>query len=288
MLKAFHSNWTRPFFLRNKDRPYFIEDYDLLTTILSALEWKKHNGNIEMVTDKTGKEYYLMLGITHIWDSEINTSLDMLDSEHISPLPFWAAGKIFALRQQLAPCVMLDTDFIVWKSIADTIHGKTLVVTHRENINTCIYPEKSFFNMAAGYHFPAEWNWLALPCNTALLYIANNEFKEYYTSESIRFMRNLQKSVDITAEMVFAEQRLLAMCAFVKKIPIATFLNKDSLDTQDYFTHVWGLKSELQTYEFIRREFCLSCVKRIAIDFPEEISVLKKIDSLKAYIEVIC
>ena len=26
MVKAFHSNWTRPFFTLNKDKEYFIED----------------------------------------------------------------------------------------------------------------------------------------------------------------------------------------------------------------------------------------------------------------------
>jgi len=50
-MNAFHTNWTKPFFFRNQDSPYFIEDFDLLTTIISALEWRKHNGGIQMVTD---------------------------------------------------------------------------------------------------------------------------------------------------------------------------------------------------------------------------------------------
>ena len=286
-INAFHSNWTRPFFFRSKGQTYFVEDYELLTTILSALEWRKHNGGIRMITDTIGMEYYTNLGLAHIWDMGLDASLDMLDSDHIFPLPFWAAGKIFALRQLPVPIVTIDTDFIVWKPIAVYTNDAALVVAHREGIVPAIYPAKLFFDMNRDYHFPAEWDWTVQPCNTALLYIADEEFKEYYTSESIRFMRDLRESKDTTAEMVFAEQRLLAMCAAAKNLNIKTFLDTDGIKTQDSFTHVWGLKEELNTNMEKRREFCKLCVKKIANIFPEEIAVLEKIDSLKSYMELI-
>jgi hypothetical protein len=285
MLNAFHIDWTKPFFFLNPNCSYHKEDYELLTTIISALSWRKHNGSIKMVSDLVGTEYYRHLGITHIWDLGIDAVLDTLIDDTINPLSFWAAGKIFALKEQRTPCVMIDTDFIVWKSLITEIKNEKLAVAHREDINAEIYPEKSFFNMDVNYRFPPEWDWTVLPCNTALLYIADECLKEYYTSESIRFMQNLLKTKNTTAEMVFAEQRLLAMCATAKGIKIKTFLDINSLETQVSFTHVWGLKSELQTNREKRREFCLSCVRRISIDFPEEINVLKKIECLKSYIE---
>jgi len=285
MLDAFHSNWTKPFFAYNLNKPYFIEDYDLLTTILSALKWRKYNGSIKMVTDTIGAEYYQKLRLAHIWNLGITTSLDILDKEKIYPVSFWAAGKIFALQQQAAPCVMIDADFIVWKYIINNLKNTALAVAHREDLTSEIYPEKSFFYMDENYQFPAEWDWTVLPCNTALLYINDNQFKDYYTSESIRFMRNLRGTKNITAEMVFAEQRLLAMCAATKGVSIKTFLDTNNLDTQESFTHVWGLKKELQTDINKRREFCINCIKRIEIDFPEEIAVLKKIENLTPYFE---
>jgi len=287
LLNAFHSNWTRPFFLRNQGRSFFVEDYDLLTSILSALEWKKYNGGIQMVTDSAGEEYYRRLGLVHIWDLGITALLDTLDSEAIFPLSFWAAGKIFALQQQSTPCVMIDTDFIVWKSLAADTNGVVLAAAHRENITCEIYPDKSFFNMYGNYQFPPEWDWMALPCNTALLYIDDEQFKDYYTSESIRFMRNLRETKNITTEMVFAEQRLLAMCAAAKGMPIKTLLDIANPDTQNSFTHIWGFKRELQTDTKKRHEFCLACMKRIKSDFPEEIAVLEKIESLKPYVEAV-
>jgi hypothetical protein len=89
-MTAFHSNWTKPFFSRHDHIPYTIEDYDLLATVLSALQWRKENGGIKMVTDTAGAEYYCSLGIVHIWDLGMETSLDAVDNA-ISPLAFWAA-----------------------------------------------------------------------------------------------------------------------------------------------------------------------------------------------------
>lgn len=282
-LNAFHSNWTKPFFFGGKGHTYFVEDFELLTTILSALEWRKHNGGIKMITDTSGMEYYTNLGLAHIWDMGIETSLDLLDNERIFPMPFWAAGKIYALKQQPVPVVMIDTDFIVWKPITDFTDSASLVVAHREDIFPIVYPDKYFFDMSMDYHFPDEWDWSILPCNTALLYVSDEAFKEYYTSEAIRFMKNLRGSKNVTAEMVFAEQRLLAMCAAARNIQINTFLDINNIKTQDFFTHIWGLKSELHINRKKRREFCLLCIKKIAKEFPEEIPVLEKIENLKQF-----
>ena len=48
MIEAFHSNWTKPFFNANPHKEYYIEDFEILTTILSALKverekWKYKN-----------------------------------------------------------------------------------------------------------------------------------------------------------------------------------------------------------------------------------------------------
>lgn len=52
-MQAFHSNWTRPFFIRNPHIEYRIEPFELLTTALSALEWRRENGSIRMICDTT-------------------------------------------------------------------------------------------------------------------------------------------------------------------------------------------------------------------------------------------
>ena len=62
-MQAFHSNWTRPFFIRNPHIEYRIEPFELLTTALSALEWRRENGSIRMICDTPAKRYYESLGL---------------------------------------------------------------------------------------------------------------------------------------------------------------------------------------------------------------------------------
>jgi hypothetical protein len=98
-------------------------------------------------------------------------------------------------------------------------------------------------------------------------------------------MKNLIRSRNITAEMVFAEQRLLAMCAKVQGINIKSLLDVNHLEKQNYFTHIWGLKSILQKTPEKRKSFCRNCINRIATDFPGEIPTLKQAESLSPYLD---
>ncbi|MFQ9126064.1 MAG: hypothetical protein ACLR4Z_03710 [Butyricicoccaceae bacterium] len=52
-------------------------------------------------------------------------------------------------------------------------------------------------------------------------YFGNDEFRRYYTDTAIRFMRCSPDADDTLTYMVFAEQRLLTMCAEKKGIRIA-------------------------------------------------------------------
>jgi hypothetical protein len=97
-------------------------------------------------------------------------------------------------------------------------------------------------------------------------------------------MKNLKQSRNITAEMVFAEQRLLAMCCREKNIAINAILDDGSLEKQRIFTHVWGLKSELKESAKTNWEFCVNCVSRILIDFPDEKKALENIEALWPYL----
>ena len=60
-MEAFHSLWTKP----RKD--YGIEEYELLTLALSALKWREKNGNITLVTDTPGLEFFKASGFLPCW-----------------------------------------------------------------------------------------------------------------------------------------------------------------------------------------------------------------------------
>lgn len=286
MIEAFHSNWTQPFFtLYNGE--YFIEDFEILTTILSALKWQEFNGNIKMITDERGAEYYKSLHIDTIWNKGIDVVLDKLISKEIDPNIFWAAGKIYALQSENTPCAMIDTDFIVWNNINDILYDKEVCTIHREDI-TDIYPFKDYFIMKDKYSFDSEWDWRIKPQNTAFTYIANKEFKDYYTNSAIEFMKNLKVGNNRIINMVFAEQRLISMCSKKMKINIHEIFSLEELsrEKQHLFTHIWGYKDVLRTNKSERSAFCVRCIRRILKDYPYFEDKIANMDMLKEYYRI--
>lgn len=269
----------------NPNKNYYIDDFEILTTIISALKWRENNGSIKMITDDIAADYYKKLGIDTIWDLGIDVSLNKINNDIDSNI-FWAAGKIYALKGQKSPCVMIDTDFIVWDNIENLLLQSEISVIHKEKIISSVYPNKDYFNMNNNYLFDENFDWSVLPSNTAFTYISNNEFKDYYTSESIKFMKNVINNNDKITNMVFAEQRLLSMCAERKKIKINEIMTLEELfnENQKLFTHTWGYKQEMRNDFKKRKDFCIRCIKRIFKDYPEYKEVIMDIKELKEYL----
>lgn len=283
-MKAFHAFWSAPNRARNSGR-VAMADYELLTMMLSALKWREKNGPIRMVSDRAGAAYLERAGLGALWSEPIDTSLDGLDGT-LDPALFWAAGKLEALRRSEAPCVMLDTDMIVWENV-DALLGGSAVAAHREALSPDVYPDPgAVFALAPGYAFPQEWDFSLPAANTAFLYLPDNELRQTYTDEAFRFMRALRATdADPVVTMCFAEQRILPMCTAARDIGLRTLLDGDALDGQSFVTHLWGHKDELARSAERRVEYCLGCVLRIVRDFPAWESVLGTNEQTKPYLE---
>ena len=176
MLRAFHSNWTRPFFARSPGCPYAVEPFELLTTALSALAWRRENGPIRMICDTEAKRYYDTLGLSFLWDEGVHPLLDTIPDD-VNPMAFWAAGKLYAMAAMPSPCVMIDTDFICWKPLGPILKGLDAAAIHREDIMPDIYPDARAFTQTYGFDF-SGFDWTMQPFNTALCYLADNDFKD--------------------------------------------------------------------------------------------------------------
>jgi hypothetical protein len=241
------------------------EKFDIYNTVLSALTWRKYNGEIDLICDKKAEEYYKKLGISGIWNNVISSLPG--DLEGINPQMFWAAGKLLALRETPAPVVMLDMDFITWKSIT---FGDSIIAAHREDLYPDVYTETSYFQMKHGYIFNNAYDYSVLPLNTAFLYLPDEDFKQYYTNMAVEFMKSAQNTGDTLRYMVYAEQRLLAMCADYLKMPVETLLDKEKLfEPQNSFTHLWGEKQVMRDNPGKAEEFVSRCRERIRLDYPE-------------------
>lgn len=254
---------------------YAVFDFDLLCQVISALVWKKNNGSIGLVADEVSLK---KLGsAVSIYDEII--PLESIDD--IDNIAFWAAGKIYALGKIKAPCAIIDTDFIFWDKF-DLKDGVT--AAHREPINPDVYPDRNNFVTQEDYEFNPNWNWSALPCNTAFVAFSDDDFKNYYVDCSKKFMRACKSCDSVLTYMVFAEQRMLSLCADEKNVPIHSLMDFNRLGDSSYkYTHLWGYKQALREIEYERTAFCKRCAKRIKNDFPQYISILRDCDLIQGY-----
>ncbi len=272
MMKAFHSFWSAPNRARHGGVIVF-PDYELLTMMLSALKWREHNGEIIMVTDSAGAAFFRQAGLERLWSAPIDTRLDGMEPA-LDPLRFWAAGKLWALRGERAPCVMLDTDMIVWEPLGSRL-ADGIAVAHREALSPAVYPDPcAAFSLAEDYAFPPAWDFSLPAANTAFLYLPEDGFKTRYTDAAFAFMRALRNDADPTVAMCFAEQRILPMCAQAEGAAVQELLSQDAPDRQTFVTHLWGYKRTLEADPARRVEYCLQCVARILSDCPGWADVL--------------
>ena len=262
-MKAFHT-------LRTRRETYSMQKFELLTMILSALEWKKNNGPIKLFTDTRGAEYINKQGLTDIYD-EVDTSLDEMDMLNIDENVFWAGAKLFALSRQKAPCVMMDLDFIAWQKLDFSIYGSDVATIHFEQVNNFIYPSKEFFKFKDGFKFSPALDWNIEACNTAFAYFGANDIIKRYCEFSFEFMKNAETTNAGLPYMVFIEQRWLAMCAKMMRRKVYEMSSLDDLfgGHQKYFTHIWGHKQKFRDDPELAKKFCADCEKRLRHDFPD-------------------
>ena len=79
------------------------------------------------------------------------------------------------------------------------------------------------------YEFDIDFDWNIKACNTAFCVIKNEKLLRYYTDKSIEFMRHTSEQNDRLAYMVFAEQRMLPMCAKKLNMSIMSFSDLNRL-----------------------------------------------------------
>ena len=274
-MRAFHT-------LRTRGK---LADFEIFTLILSALEWRRHNGEIFLYTDTAGKSFFDDAGLLKLWDG-VDTSLDEWSRLGIDENIFWAGAKLFALSKQPLPCVMIDLDFIVWQPL--TFDSK-LAVIHRESKDLPCYPDANYFRLK-DFTLLDDLNWTLDPCNAALVYFGDKNFVRRYVDFAFDFMRAAeplpnQSGWDLLPYMVFVEQRWLAMCAELCGVEVKSLSDLSELFSgeQKTFTHIWGYKKFFREDKAAAEKFCFDCAGRIAHDFPQSAEEFARLPLTRKY-----
>ena len=258
-MRGIHINWTKPLTVRKK--AVNVEDFELMTTVLSALQFRKLYGRIELYTDQNGYRFYESIGFLPLWDAV--HPLEVPDT--VDANAFWAAGKLYALRQVKAPVCMIDTDFILWQKITPTA---PFMAAHTEAVGNTVYPsDLKTYDTAYEpfYAMPAD----APAYNTACLFFTDEGFKNTYLDAACAFMEQTDAHGDTLVPMVCAEQRILGMTAKLYGITPQCILPNGPERKQEICSHTWGFKQKMREDAAKRAAFCLRLAMRIAKESPE-------------------
>ena len=77
-MNAFHIISTAPFFAKNNGA-FALEDFDLFTAVISALEWRRDGSRIFLYCDAPAADYIRNAGLEKVWDGVRDTLPDDLD-----------------------------------------------------------------------------------------------------------------------------------------------------------------------------------------------------------------
>lgn len=242
-MDAFHVIWTKPGL--KPGCSYDQPGAQLLTMVVSALCWRYFNGKIRLYTDAEGLQFINRHHLGWVWSEPANTTLLNNIPHSIHAETYWAGAKIYVLWQSKAPATWLDTDLIITRKLH--ISNYPVTALHPETLDPSVYPDPESIPTASGYTLPRWFNNTVSPSNTAFLSVTNEALRYEYCNQAIRFMQNNPAPSDYgnLRQMVFAEQRMLAACAYNNQKTVNYLLREPFSTENDSCIHLWGYKNEL-------------------------------------------
>ena len=291
-MHAFHAYSSKPpqkwFGLQQPEGRCHFEDFELLTTCLSALEWRRHNGSISLYTDDPCATYFKERGLDVLWDSIDTTALAEveLDTNYGA---FWAFAKTVALTREQAPCVVLDMDLVVWKDLSGLLDADFKAI-HSEPLDFQVYLPREEMRTPPGYVWD-QLDWTVTPCNAALLYFGSDAVRADCASLGMEFLQNNVAAEDsaMPTYAVFVEQRLYPMCARRLGASVGYFLedhhgvNLANGEPNTLFTHLWLYKRTLMNDPDAREALCRKMIARLTADHAYVASLLPGVPELAPY-----
>jgi hypothetical protein len=305
-MRGLHINWTAPYFWRQRHaatgkrrRRYELDDVHLLTTVLSALSWRRFHGPLWLYTDRAGADCYERLGLIDLYRRVDDQVLAAIDPRSIDPDVYFAAGKLFAYQAAPLPFVQVDTDLVLRRPLP-ALEKTDVLFAHWEVGSRRVYPGRNSVPRPPGFGFPRDWKWSMHVMNCAILGLADETHRRSYTDLAIRYMTDNPPpaTMDSVVPMVFAEQRILAMESErlgVRYRPVVsprwvsrngTWVRGDrawssrSPVVENAFHHTWLLKYGPLEDPAMRRRYCLALIAWVAHEYPRELNRLARIPQL--------
>ena len=268
------------------DNAFYMEDFEVMIMIMSALSWRRLNGKIKLYADDEFAKYVYDNNLDFLWDNGIDLKILSEPRENINRKIFWAASKMDVINDMKENEVHMDIDFVAWEKMDDVLNGDfDLIVSHFEDVNEFkCYIDKEILVPPKDYVFNKNFDWNFPAINTSFIMFKNKTAKDIFCKECIRYMENNNTELPDSAQMVFAEQRLTAMALKFKGMNIQTLSNVESCQNNTTnFTHLGGLKQSMKLNHNAKEHFNLACANKLIKSFPEYVDKFKQINCLKKY-----
>ena len=240
-----------------KKHSSFYTELKVSLLLTSVIQWKKHNPNTStsLYCDKLTYTFLSELGALELWDNVYKCTFDQTIDKDV----FWASSKLEIISGIKQPSIVLDHDFIVYRSFEPFIKDK-FIVGHEEN-GERYYPNVMDEYVRRTRHILNRPNSNSVNC--CFTYYPNPAFARAYASTSLQLMKELTKlRAPNSNYLVYAEQLLLKHVLDLHKIDYSSLLTdtwhcndrrwikgtKGLIKTKDaplYFRHYWMDKPKI-------------------------------------------
>jgi len=236
----------------------FYTKFDLLMMFTSVIQWKKYHPSFttELHIDKLTYSMFDELGVLSLWDNiEI-----LAENKFIDKNVFWASSKLQVLRNVKEPVVIMDNDFIVYKSFEKFLK-EVVVVAHDEN-------GKGYYLSPMDPILKQVRNIISRPkldaINCSFLYFPDYNFTQSYSSTSLDLMSEFTRlKAPNSKYLIYAEQLLLKHLLDLHEIQYKTLIDTvyicdetkwkgksdgfiEFKDAYKYYRHYWKEKVDIK------------------------------------------
>jgi hypothetical protein len=287
-MKAIHVLSTEGWRLATKSILYDMDTPELLTMVLSALQWRKFGG-IQLYTDAVGKEFVERRKFSHLYDKIV-----MLPNlPRINHQVFWDIYKLVALEMNGGEAIICDLDLVLFNR--KRFERGCVYFGHTEPITMQPYPSNRDHFERFGFSY--GWDWSAPAVNTCYIEFPEHcgcfsstwvklalGFAEIYSDHLAREGGNVGWQFE---PALFASQRVLGMLLASVKAHGNYLFNLGELPHHDfnpYAFHLWGRKEIYRTCVEPRAQM-LNWLRAKIIDFKHrERCDLKELDLFSSFL----
>lgn len=236
----------------------FYGRLNILLLLASVSLWKRNHPKYPCIFygDRMTIDLLKELKVAHLWDELI----EYVHDRKIDRKVFWACNKVNVLSKQTEPCIILDHDTLVFKSIEEYLNNEVLVA----NLETGkgYYPD-NLDKYVKKLSYRKRWNSEAL--NVSFLYFPDPQVIENYTERSLKMMEEFSSmKVPNSQYLIFAEQLILRDLLDSDKIPYKSIVS----NYWDCTKWDWGKQHDKGLFQY-----------------PESDMIFKHYGPLKSYIE---